>query len=149
MIFSKYYKIYINQKGLNFGSSLYTWGDMGVSSTSEITLVLSGTTMIVNGKTISGIPDVDDYLEGYIWSGHYHERDDGMWWMDYTFQDGARIYYAKGWNSAGDLIYLGGASLSADGRACWKSTYSEYGTGNIITKEHFPRVTSSFGRGNL
>jgi hypothetical protein len=70
------YKIYINQKGLNFGSSLYTWGDMGVSSTSEITLVLSGTTMIVNGKTISGIPDVDDYLEGYIWSGHYHERDD-------------------------------------------------------------------------
>ena len=143
------YDIYINTSGLNIGDELYTWGDMGVSKTDVITLTLSGTTMVVNGKTISGIPSVGRYLDGYIWSGHYHERDDGMWWMDYTFQDGARIYYAKGWNSAGDLIYLGGASLSADGRACWKSTYSEYGTGNIITEEHFPRVTSSFGRGNL
>ena len=143
------YKIYINQKGLNFGSRLYTWGDMGVSSTSEITLVLSGTTMIVNGKTISGIPDVDDYLEGYIWSGHYHERDDGMWWTDYTFQDGGKIYYAKGWNNEGQLIYIGGASLSDDDRASWKSVYYDKDTGKVVTVNHFPRVSNSFGRGNL
>ena len=143
------YDIYININGLNIGDELYSWTDMGVSKTDVITLTLSGTTMIVNGKTISGIPSVGRYLDGYIWSGHYHERDDGMWWNDYTFQDGAKIYYAKGWDSDGDLIYLGVASLSADGRACWKSTYSDYSTGNIMTEEHFPRVTSSFGRGNL
>jgi hypothetical protein len=143
------YKIYLNAKGLNIGSSLYTWTDMGVSKTSIITLTLSGTTMIVNGKTISGIPAVGRYLDGYIWSGHYHERDDGMWWKDYTFQDGARIYYAKGWDPDGQLIYIGGAALADDGRACWKSIYRDYHSGDLITKNHFPRVTSSFGRGNL
>ena len=143
------YEIYLNNNGLNIGSSLYSWTDMGVSKTSVITLTLTGTTMIVNGKTIEGIPAVGRYLDGYIWSGHYHERDDGMWWQDYTFQDGARIYYAKGWNSDGQLIYIGGAALSNDGRACWKSVYHDYSSGDMITQEHFPRKTSSFGRGNL
>ena len=143
------YKIYLNTNGLNIGSECYTWSDLGVSKTSIITLTLSGTTMIVNGKTIEGIPAVGRYLEGYIWSGHYHERDDGMWWEDYTFQDGGRIYYAKGWDSDGQLIYIGGAALSNDGRACWKSVYYDSYSGDMVTQEHFPRVTSSFGRGNL
>lgn len=143
------YKIYLNTNGLNIGSECYTWSDLGVSKTSIITLTLSGTTMIVNGKTIEGIPAVGRYLEGYIWSGHYHERDDGMWWMDYTFQNGGRIYYAKGWDSDGQLIYIGGAALSNDGRACWKSVYYDSYSGDMVTQEHFPRVTSSFGRGNL
>ena len=143
------YEIYLNTNGLNIGSKCYTWSDLGVSETSIITLTLSGTTMIVNGKTIEGIPAVGHYLEGYIWSGHYHERDDGMWWMDYTFQNGGRIYYAKGWDSDGQLIYIGGAALSNDGRACWKSVYYDSYSGDMVTQEHFPRVTSSFGRGNL
>jgi len=147
------YPIYFDVNGLNIGSSsdCYTWSEMGVSKTSVITLTLSGTTMVVNGKTITGTPALNRYIgDGYIWSGHYHERDDGMWWMDYTFQDGARIYYAKGWDSNGTLVYIGGAALSSDGRACWKSVYyDKYNSGDIVTQEHFPRVTSSFGRGNL
>lgn len=143
------YKIYLNQNGLNFNSRVYKWADLGVSMTSVITLTLFGTTMIINGKTIEGIPHVSDYLDGYIWSGHFHERDDGMWWQDYTFQDGARIYYAKGWDSNGRLIYIGGASLSGDGRACWQSQYYDSGSGDLVTKEHFPRTTKSFGIGNL
>lgn len=143
------YKIYINVNGLNIRNKCYPWEELGVEKTDVITLTLSGTTMVVNGKTITGIPSVNHCLDGYIWSGHYHERDDGMWWKDYTFQDGGKIYYAKGWDNNGVLIYVGGAALSTDGRACWKSVYYDSNSGNIVTEEHFPRVTTSFGRGNL
>ena len=143
------YKIYLCKEGLRVDSKLYSWADMGVSKTSVITLTLSGTTMIVNGKTIEGIPSIIEYLDGYIWSGHYYDRDDGVYYVDYTFQDGGRIYYAKGWDSDGKLIYIGSAALSSDGRACWKSVYYDSYSGNLSTTEHFPRVTSSFGRGNL
>lgn len=104
---------------------------------------------IGNGKTITGIPSVGRYLDGYIWSGHYHERDDGMCWKDYTFQDGARIYYAKGWNPDGQLIYIGTGALTTSGRVCWRSVYYDTYSGDLKTQDHFPRVTSSFGRGNL
>lgn len=143
------YPIYMNANGLNMGSTCYSWTDMGVSKTSVITLTFKGTTVTVNGKTIENTPSFYRYLSGYIWSGHYHERDDGMWYKDYTFQNGGRIYYAKGWDSNDVLIYMGGAALSADGRACWKSVYYDSKTGNQVTQEHFPRVTSSFGQGNL
>ncbi|MBQ8573603.1 MAG: hypothetical protein IJ450_01990 [Bacteroidales bacterium] len=143
------YPLYLNANGLNFGSTCYSWSDMGVSKTDIIILTLNGTTMIVNGKIIENTPSFNNYRSGYIWSGHYHERDDGMWYKDYTFQDGGRIYYAKGWDSNGVLIYIGGAALSADGRACWKSVYYDATSGNQVVQEHFPRVTSSFGTGNL
>jgi hypothetical protein len=72
-----------------------------------------------------------------------------MWWKDYTFQDGGKIYYAKGWNNEGQLIYIGGASLSDDDRASWKSVYYDKDTGKVVTVNHFPRVSNFFGRGNL
>lgn len=121
----------------------------GCKKTDIITLTFEGTTMTVNGKTIENVSSFFRCLSGYIWSGHYHERDDGMWWNDYTFQDGARIYYAKGWDSNGMLTYIGGAALSTNGRACWKSVYYDSSSGDQVTQEHFPRVTSSFGHGNL
>ena len=143
------YCLYLDKSGLNFDDTCYSWADMGVNKTDIITLAFNGKTMAVNGKTIENTPSFYRYFDGYIWSGHYHERDDGMWWTDYTFQDGGRIYYAKGWDSNGVLIYMGGAALSTDGRACWKSVYYDTYSGNQMTEEHFPRVTSSFGRGNL
>ena len=139
--------IYLNGDGLCIGHKTYTWTDMGVNATDIITLSIDGSTMIVNEKTITGIPT--GYLSGYIWSGYYYDSDDGVYSKDYTFQDGAKIYYAKGWDSAGELIYIGGASLSSDERACWKSVYYDNVSGNLQTNENFPRVTSSFGKGNL
>lgn len=143
------YPVYLNNDGLNISSRKYTWSELGVSKTSVITLTLSGTTMVINGKTITGTPSFTHYIEGYIWSGHFHERDDGMWWMDYTFQDGARIYYAKGWNANGKLIYIGTGELTTDGRVCWKSEYYDTYSGDLKIGRAYPRATSSFGRGNL
>ncbi len=143
------YPVYLNNSGLNISSRQYTWSELGVSKTSVITLTMGGTTIDVNGKTITGTPSLGRYLDGYIWSGHFHERDDGMWWKDYTFQDGARIYYAKGWDGSGRLIYIGTGELTTDGRVCWKSVYYDTYSGDQKTGKAYPRVTSSFGRGNL
>jgi hypothetical protein len=143
------YPLYLNVNGLNFGSTCYSWSDMGVNKTDIITLTFKGTTMTVNGKTITDTPSFNTYRSGYIWSGHYHERDDGMWYNDYTFQDGGSIYYVKGWDPNDVLVYIGCGALSTDSRVCWKSVYYDYNTGNQVIEEHFPRVTPSFGRGNL
>ena len=164
------YDIYFDSEGLTVIYNSFTWQDLGVNPTDVIVLSFDGNTMLVNGQsfTLSRI-----YRGGYIFSGYYYDRDDGVYGKYYSFQDDAKLFYAKGWDADGNLIYLGGPSVAVGpskvSEACWKSTYIDdnqintkydfayyasaqeytpYGFGNLLGPETLPADLSASGTAN-
>ena len=147
------YKIYFNQNGLYVQHTSFTWETLGIEPTDVIVMSFEGNTMTVNGKafTLSSI-----YRGGYIFSGYSYDRDDGVYSEYFSFQDKAKLFYAKGWDADGMLTYLGGPAIavgpSGSDEACWKSVY--YFNNKISTQYDFAYYTDQqeytpYGFGNL
>ena len=147
------YKIYFNKYGLSIQYNSYSWETLGVDPTDVIVLSFDGNTMNVNGNTFT----LNSIRRGgYIFSGYYYDRDDGVYSEYYSFQDNAKLFYAKGWDADGKLIYLGGPAIavgpSGSDEACWKSVY--YYDNRISTQYDFAYYTDQqeytpYGFGNL
>ena len=147
------YEIYFNKNGLYVHDTSFTWETLGVDPTDVIVLSFDDTDMTVNGKTFT-LDSIN--LGGYIFSGYYYDRDDGVYSKYYSFQDGAKLFYAKGWDADGKLTYLGGPAISVgpsgSDEACWKSVY--YYNSKISTKYDYAYYTENqeytpYGFGNL
>ena len=126
---------------------------MGVAATDIITMKFEGTNIIVNGKTLEfgNRPSVE-----YIFSSYYYDRDDGVSSIEYGFQEGARMYYVKGWDTNGRLVYLGGHSMEMKGstrEACWVANYYDTASGTVNSKKTFSYKGGDkkepFGSGNM
>jgi len=137
----------------NTAGNDFTWAEMGVNPTDVITMKFKGTDLIVNGTTLalSDRPSVE-----YIFSSYYYDRDDGVCKVYYGFQEDARMYYVKGWDSAGRLVYLGGPSMEMNSgtlEACWVANYYDSASGTVMTKKTFSYKGGTdkdpFGYGNL
>lgn len=147
-------EIYLNSQGLyNSEGNNLTWTQMGVNPTDLITMKFQGTDVVVNGTTLAltDRPSVD-----YIFSSYYYDRDDGVCKVYYGFQEDARMYYVKGWDSEGRLVYLGGPSMEMNSgtlEACWVATYYDSTSGEVKTQKTFSYKDGSdkdpFGYGNL
>ena len=78
----------------------------GVTRTSSITLKLDGTanTITVNGNNYSFYVPYFSYER--LFASYYYENDDGRYSVYTSIPNGSTIYYCKGWDSNGNLIYL-------------------------------------------
>ena len=130
-----------------------TWDAMGVAATDIITLKFEGSNAVINGRTFDFgvIPSVE-----YIFSSYYYDSDDGVYKRYYSFQDGARMYYVKGWDTNGRLVYLGGPSMEMNGstrEACWVANYYDTASGTVKSKKTFSYKGGDkkepFGSGNM
>lgn len=140
--------------GLAYNSSTrLTWDAMGVAATDIITLKFEGSNAVINGRTFDFgvIPSVE-----YIFSSYYYDSDDGVYKRYYSFQDGARMYYVKGWDTNGRLVYLGGPSMEMNGstrEACWVANYYDTASGTVKSKKTFSYkggdLKEPFGSGNM
>ena len=147
-------EVCLKQSGLAYNSSTrLTWEQMGVAATDIITMKFEGTNVIVNGTTLEfgSRPAVE-----YIFSSYYYDRDDGVSSIEYGFQDGARMYYVKGWDTNGRLVYLGGPSMEMNGstrEACWVANYYDTASGTVNSKKTFSYKGGDkkepFGSGNM
>ena len=147
------FDIYFNQSGFHIQYTSFSWEELGINPTDLIVMSFEGDTMILNGKTFT-LTSIK--RGGYIFSGYYYDRDDGVYSKYYSFQDNAKLFYAKGWDADGKLTYLGGPSIavgpSGVDEACWKSVY--YFNNKISTQYDFAYYTEKqeytpYGFGNL
>ena len=147
-------EVCLKQSGLAYNSATrLTWEQMGVAATDIITMKFEGTNVIVNGTTLEfgNRPSVE-----YIFSSYYYDRDDGVSSIEYGFQEGARMYYVKGWDTNGRLVYLGGPSMEMNGstrEACWVANYYDTASGTVNSKKTFSYKGGDkkepFGSGNM
>ena len=81
--------------------------DAGVSRTSLITLRFDGTskTLSINSKSYSVPFELFDF--SYLLAEYNHESDEGVWHSVEGIPNGSKIYYIKGWDANGNLVYLG------------------------------------------
>ena len=75
----------------------------------------------------------------YVFSCYYSESDEGHLYRYKGMTNGAKLYYAKGWNNDGYLTYLGYASTDTNTQtgnveACWRAKYFN---GEIVEKITF------------
>lgn len=112
--------------------------EAGVSRTSIITLKFDGTkkTLSINGHSF-GVPyDIFDF--GCFLAEYSHESDEGDWtWYD-GIPDNSKIYYIKGWDETGKLVYLGYPTQSVNPSSsnveyCWYTYWANSYSSNKIT----------------
>lgn len=82
--------------------------EAGASRTGVITLRFDGPerTITVNGHSFSS-DRFADFEYSYLFAEYYRERDEGLYETLTGIPDNSRIYYCKGWDSNGKLVYLG------------------------------------------
>lgn len=123
-------------KGENVISNetVITWEEIGLSPTTKMVLKISVSkkTVTVNGKEIS-VPQLERFTNiGYLFSSYFYVNDDGYAKVYSTMPEGSRLFYAKIWDTNGELVYHGYASQAEDSAGdlqyVWKSGYK----GNIF-----------------
>jgi len=104
--------------------------DAGVSRTSLLTLRFDGNakTLSING-TVFNVPyEVFDF--SYLLAEYNHESDEGVWQSTDGIPDGSKVYYIKGWDEDGNLIYLGYPTKAINPRGtneeyCWYTYWNK------------------------
>lgn len=96
---------------------------------SIITLRFDGTTntLSLNGHEFHVDFDVFDF--SYLLVKYNYERDEGAYEDVEGIPDGSRIYYIKGWDTSGNLVYLGYPVREINPKSsieeyCWYTYYS-------------------------
>jgi hypothetical protein len=84
-------------------------------------------TITINDHDIS-VNKIGIAMSSYIFSSYYSESDEGHLYSYEGVTDGSKLYYAKGWNENGYLVYLGHASTdtqpsTGNVEACWRARY--------------------------
>ena len=110
---------------------IITWNEMGVPMTGRMVLNISVSrkTVTVNGKEIS-VPELEPFTNiEYLFSNYYYYNDDG-YAKEYAFVPvDSKLYYAKIWDSSGNLVYHGYASQGekSEGNVqyVWNSKYKD------------------------
>ena len=138
------------------GVTWYDWAEMGVNATDIMTIKLDmqANLMWVNGKQLSLNRSMK--IE-YLFSSYYYDSDDGRYTCYSGFQEGARMYYVKGWDATGRLFYLGGASMettvAGNREACWSAKYYNSSQEKFVSAKSFSYKggtdTDPYGSGNL
>lgn len=141
--------------GLRGQGTSYKWADLGVTETDVITMIFDkgNSTLTVNGKSLSCTTSIG--VE-YLFSSYYYDRDDGVYRAYSGFQDGAKLYYVKGWDAEGRLVYIGTPSMEQNSsgilEACWVANYYA-ADGTTGTSKTFSYKGGDdkdpFGSGNL
>lgn len=111
-----------------------SWEEIGLSPTDKMVLNISVSkkTVTINGKEIN-VPGLQRFTDiGYLFSSYYYVNDDGYAKVYSTIPEDSRLFYAKIWDTNGNLLYLGYASQSeystGDQQYVWKSGYG----GNVF-----------------
>lgn len=137
-----------------YSRSSHSWETLGVKSTDVITIRFDNVNDIITVNGVAMNLTVDYTLGSYVFSYYYRDSDDGVYEVYGGFMDNAHLYYVKGWDANGRLVYLGYAdkATNADGveEACWRS----YGySGSLSDKKTFsfrnPDGYEPFGMGNM
>ena len=104
-----------------------TWEEVGIPSTVKIVMNISVSKHLVtiNGKEFT-IPELGSFTNiGYLFSSYYYENDDGYAKTYTAVPTGSKLYYAKVWDTSGNLTYHGYAAQGeyTDGseQFAWKS----------------------------
>ena len=120
--------------------TIISWNEIGLRPSSLMVLRISPIkgTVTINGKTIS-IPNVRTFTKIKHLFSYYQYIDDGDWEKKYlAVPSGSKLYYAKIWDSNGNLKYHGYADLCeyTDGtmQYAWKSIH------NGTTYYEFPKT---------
>ena len=137
-----------------YSRSSHSWETLGVKPTDVITIRFDNVNDIITVNGVAMNLTVDYTLGSYVFSYYYRDSDDGVYEVYGGFMDNAHLYYVKGWDANGRLVYLGYAdkATNADGveEACWRS----YGySGSLSDKKTFsfrnPDGYEPFGMGNM
>lgn len=138
------------------GVTWYDWAEMGVNATDIITMKfdMESGQMWVNGKKFSLNYSMN--IE-YLFSSYYYDSDDGRYTCYSGFQEGAWMYYVKGWDSTGRLLYLGGPSMATNSagnlEACWSAKYYDSSQEKFVSSRSFSYKGETdkdpYGNGNL
>lgn len=104
--------------------------DAGVTRTSLITLRFDGTTktLTINGKSYS-VP-FSSFSFTYLFAEYFREYDEGEWKEFMGIPSGSKIYYVKGWDSKGNISYLGYPTRAVNPKSsveeyCWYTYYNK------------------------
>ena len=129
----------------------------GISPTDVITLRVDSINGVVTINNVEFYGTVSTAMYKYLFSSYYSEWDEGQYRSYSGITDGTKLYYAKGWDTDGNLIYMGHAAKQVNPdtnnvEACWKS--QNYNNGTITEKATFANnnyVTTyiPLGMGNL
>lgn len=129
----------------------------GISPTDVITLRVDSINGVVTINNVEFYGTVSTAMYKYLFSSYYSEWDEGQYRSYSGITDGTKLYYAKGWDKDGNLIYMGHAAKQVNPdtnnvEACWKS--QNYNNGTITEKATFANnnyVTTyiPLGMGNL
>ena len=129
----------------------------GISPTDVITLRVDSINGVVTINNVEFYGTVSTAMYKYLFSSYYSEWDEGQYRSYSGITDGTKLYYAKGWDKDGNLIYMGHAAKQVNPdtnnvEACWKS--QNYNNGAITEKATFANnnyVTTyiPLGMGNL
>ena len=125
----------------------FNLSEAGVSRTSLMTIRFDGTT---NKLSINGIVfDVQfsTFEFNHLFAAYWYERDEGDWSKTQGIPDGSRIYYVKGWDTSGNLIYLGYPvkhinPSSSNEEYCWYTYYK-----NALTFQYANDAVNQGGYG--
>ena len=128
-----------------------------ISPTDVITLRVDSINGVVTINNVEFYGTVSTAMYKYLFSSYYSEWDEGQYRSYSGITDGTKLYYAKGWDKDGNLIYMGHAAKQVNPdtnnvEACWKS--QNYNNGTITEKATFANnnyVTTyiPLGMGNL
>jgi uncharacterized protein (TIGR02145 family) len=108
--------------------------DAGVSSTSLMTIRFDGParTITINGHSFSSTP-FTSFSFTRLFSKYYRERDEGLYESLSGIPNNSVIYYCKGWDSSGTLVYLGHPAKAVNPESskeeyCWYTYNSGFVT---------------------